>query len=223
MKGKRINNWLVLYEDINQIKMGTYWICECQCDNKTRISIKGVDLRIKPSKSCGCITARKKIKSNEYNLNGTYGIGYTVKGEKFYFDLEDYDLIKSYYWYINSKGYPCTKSNKKEILMHRLILNTSDEECVDHIEHNEYDNRKSKLRATTHDKNMLNKNIYKNNTSGYPGVTWHKRDEKWVVRIQLNKKEKELGRYENLNDAVKVRRDAEIKYYGEYRNKLINK
>lgn len=27
---------------------------------------------------------------NKYDLSGEYGIGYTSKGEEFYFDLEDY-------------------------------------------------------------------------------------------------------------------------------------
>ena len=35
-------------------------------------------------------------KYNTYDLSGEYGIGYTSKGEEFYFDLDDYDKIKDY-------------------------------------------------------------------------------------------------------------------------------
>lgn len=41
---------------------------------------------------------------NTYDLSGEYGIGYTTKGEEFWFDLEDYDKIKSIY-----SGHPLAK------------------------------------------------------------------------------------------------------------------
>ena len=41
----------------------------------------------------------KEIK-NKYDLSGEYGIGWTHNTEhEFYFDLEDYDIIKYYCWY----------------------------------------------------------------------------------------------------------------------------
>ena len=44
----------------------------------------------------------KKIKKyNTYDLSGEYGIGYTTKGEKFLFDLEDYEKIKDYCWCVD--------------------------------------------------------------------------------------------------------------------------
>ncbi len=43
---------------------------------------------------------------NRYDLNGEYGIGYTnVSDLPFYFDLEDFDKIKSYTWYITPSKY----------------------------------------------------------------------------------------------------------------------
>ena len=41
---------------------------------------------------------------NVYDLSGEYGIGYTLKGEPFWFDLEDYDLIKDYCWHYTQKN-----------------------------------------------------------------------------------------------------------------------
>lgn len=34
------------------------------------------------------------VKHNTYDLSGDFGIGYTDKGEKFYFDISDYEKIK---------------------------------------------------------------------------------------------------------------------------------
>ena len=37
-------------------------------------------------------------KYNTYDLSGEYGIGYSNSGKEFYFDLDDYDLIKEIYY-----------------------------------------------------------------------------------------------------------------------------
>ena len=62
----------------------------------------------------------------------------------------------------------------------------------------------------------MNKGLQKNNNSGVTGVSWHKRDNIWEARITLNKKQIYLGRFENFEDAIKARKEAEEKYFGEY-------
>lgn len=87
------------------------WLCECSCENKTRIIVIGSNLTKRNTESCGCLAKEKTIKRNksrkrynQYDLSGEYGIGYTSKGEKFYFDLEDYDKIKDYCWHTKFLG-----------------------------------------------------------------------------------------------------------------------
>ena len=167
------------------------------------------------------IEINRQRRYNTYDLSGEYGIGYTSKGEEFYFDLEDYDKIKDYCWYIDSNGYVIAHdntNNNKIIRMHRLIMNVNRREIfVDHIYHNKNDNRKSQLRLVSPQQNASNCKINKSNTSGYKGVYWHEPAQKWEALIQYNNKLINLGLYSNKNDAIKVRQDAEIKYFGEYR------
>lgn len=152
---------------------------------------------------------------NRYDLSGEYGIGYTSKGEEFYFDLEDYDKIKDYTWYINKNGY-VIKSNPSERL-HRIIMNVSDNNIyVDHIHHKKYDNRKSELRLVTNSQNQMNKDIPSQNTSGYKGISWHKNKKAWIAQIGLNGKLKYLGIFKNIDDAIEARTKAEKLYFGEY-------
>lgn len=158
---------------------------------------------------------KKKKKYNTYNLTGNYGVGYTSKGEEFWFDLEDYDKIKDYYWCINNKGYVSTHIKKKQILFHRLIINNKNG-IIDHISHNKFDNRKINLRIVNKNQNGMNASLSKNNTSGVTGVVWHSRDEMWEARIKVNYKYIYLGRFSDFEDAVKARRDAEERYFGEY-------
>lgn len=42
---------------------------------------------------------------------------------------------------------------------------------------------------------------------------------KWQVNLQYKKEKIYLGVYENLEDAIKIRKEAEEKYFGEYNRK----
>lgn len=199
------------------------WLCKCDCGNE--ITIIGKRLTGKNStKSCGCFAkenmSKIKKKYNQYDLSGEYGIGYTLKGKEFYFDLEDYDLIRDYCWNKNKEGYIVSTDSKtrKTILLHRLITNCPDDLMPDHIHGKEtrYDNRKSNLRIVTSQQNIMNSTLSKNNTSGVTGVTWHKRDKLWQARIKVNYKYIHLGYFNSFDDAVKARKVAEEKYFGEY-------
>ena len=58
-----------------------------------------------------------------------------------------------------------------------------------------------------------------NNTSGATGVVWNKRKKKWTARITIDRFQKHLGIFANKEDAIKSRREAEIKYFGDFRGK----
>lgn len=48
-----------------------------------------------------------------------------------------------------------------------------------------------------------------NNDSGYTGIHWHNRDKIWEANITLKGKRYYLGRFNNINDAIKIRKTAE--------------
>jgi len=226
LTGQKFGRLKVLYRDITKPKTkGSYWMCECECEDKTIKSIKSSYLLSGETKSCGCLKKELASKShkkyNEYDLSGEYGIGYTKKGEEFYFDLEDYELIKDYYWFKKKNLEYIEALNKdtgKIIRMHRLVLDVLNQEEIepDHIFHIKYDNRKSQLRRATSGQNSMNTKIRVDNKSGVKGVYWSKRDEIWEARIQIDQKSAYLGRFTSFEEAVKVRKEAEDKYYGEF-------
>ena len=153
---------------------------------------------------------------NKYDLSGEYGIGYTSKREEFWFDLEDYDKIKQYNWYITKSGYVRSQSHNKQTDMHRLVMNVSDSDImIDHIFHKKYDNRKSQLRIVTNSQNQMNKKPLLH-SSPCTGVSWHKKREAWIAQIGINGKLIYLGISKILEEAIKMRKAAEIKYFGEY-------
>ena len=86
------------------------------------------------------------------------------------------------------------------------------EDQMDHINHVRDDNRLINLRACTRIENLRNQTIYKNNSSGRTGISWHKRECKWHARIRVNKKIVHLGSFKDMGDAVKSREEAEELY-----------
>jgi hypothetical protein len=100
--------------------------------------------------------------------------------------------------------------------MQRLIMNAPDEKEVDHIKHNLLDNRKEYLRLTTKSQNSMNTGLTSKNTSGVTGVFFKKENQKWCAQIGYKSKKIHLGYFNNFDDAVKVRKEAEKMYFGQY-------
>ena len=195
--------------------------------------VKGYNLTSGTTNSCGCLLKEIQSKNgkcnkkyNKYDLSGCYGICYTYKDEQILFDLEDYDKIKNYCWHLNCKGYAYANNincSDKHVFMHNLVMDNLDKQfIIDHIHHTENgdnsscDNRKSNLRKTTQSRNCVNKKKQKNNTSGVVGVRRRKDNGKWVADIDMDKKHYYLGQYDAFEDAVKARKEAELKYHKEY-------
>lgn len=90
---------------------------------------------------------------------------------------------------------------------------------VDHINRNPSDNSWKNLRLATPSQNACNKKIQCNNKTGYKGVTYNKFFNKYIARVRINNKRKEIGRFNTAEEAY----DAYIKnaksIHGEFFNK----
>jgi len=113
-----------------------------------------------------------------------------------------------------SCGYVQCMMGGKTTYVHRILLPGS--KVVDHKNHDTLDNRMKNLRACTQVENMRNSGRRKNNTSGHRGVSWSKRSKKWQVHVMVNRKSIFIGMFESINNAVSARKEAELKYFGEY-------
>lgn len=195
------------------------WLCKCDCGNEVEVTTSS--LISGGTKSCGCLRSEATIKRNKegkkyntYDLSNEYGIGYTSKGEPFYFDLEDYDLIKDYCWYI-IKGYLVTSINNHTTGMHRIIVDAPKDKFVDHINHDTHDNRKSNLRICTPFQNIANSQINKKNKLGVKGV-YERPNGRYTAYISENGKKHWLGTYDTIKEAADIY-DAKAKeYFGEF-------
>lgn len=158
---------------------------------------------------------------NTYEIFDEYCIGYTHNGDKFLIDLDDLELVQKYTWVKDDKYfYAKILGTNKKITLHRLIMGFPKDMEVDHVngQGSEFDNRKSNLRVATHVENNQNKTKYKNNTSGHKGVTWDKSKNKWKAQIGINNTTINLGRFDNIQDAIDARDKAEKELFKDFAN-----
>ena len=89
---------------------------------------------------------------------------------------------------------------------------------IDHFNTNGIDNRFANLRNATDLQNAHNKNKYKNNTSGYKGVSWKPQNKKYQASIQFNGKQLYLGLYDTAEEAYEIYCQKARELHGEFAN-----
>jgi hypothetical protein len=87
---------------------------------------------------------------------------------------------------------------------------------VDHIDGNPANNRIENLRAATRSQNGLNQKIHKRNKSGFRGVSWNQKMQKWIATCQIDNKQKYLGCFESVMDAAEIVEKFRLQYHGEF-------
>lgn len=132
-------------------------------------------------------------------------------------DIDDWNWLKQYRWH-KYNGYARArltnnKGKRQNIFFHRQIIECPRGMVRDHINRNRLDNRKSNIRITSQQVNVINRGNQVNNTSGYPGVYWDKSNNKWRAAIWVNYKRIYLGSFDNLKDAIYAKKNAERKYH----------
>ena len=206
-------------------KRRSQWLCECSCDKHSLIVVEGTNLKKGNTTSCGCLVDEMRViankKYNKYDLTGEYGIGWTSNtNREFYFDLEDYDKIKDYCWHEVAVNYnrnfhtlqaPLPRSIGGHISMHQLLGLANH----DHIDRDEFNNRKSNLRPCTKSQNQMNCSLRSHNKSGITGVSQTKTGS-WLAELRANGETKLKTTFKNKDDAIRARLQAEVKYFAEF-------
>jgi hypothetical protein len=124
-------------------------------------------------------------------------------------------------FFCDTSGYRRVVFQNKKQQEHRIIWIMHNGEIpegfiLDHIDGNRCNNSIDNLRVVTPSQNNMNRKTPANNKSGVTGVGFRSREQKWIARININGKRKQLGMFDTLKEAAQARRKAEVKYYGEY-------
>lgn len=136
-----------------------------------------------------------------------------VSGQEVLIDEEDLPKVCSTLALSINKntGYACMGARS----FHSIIMPAKAGFEVDHINRNKLDNRKENLRYVTHQQNLLNCKVRKDNCSGVKGVTWRKDRNCWTAQVRYQNRKIHLGNFQKLEEAILARLKAEIEYYQE--------
>lgn len=134
-------------------------------------------------------------------------------------DDDVYPWLAEYKWRATPNGsvYATVSCGGKNhsLFIHRLVTNAPNDKQVDHIDCDTFNNQASNLRLVTASQNVFRKGVRRDNTTGFKGVGWRKREQCWVARIQINGVRKEIGRFNSALEAAKAYNEA-AKCMGEF-------
>lgn len=142
----------------------------------------------------------------------------TTQGQYALVDDNMYEKLSKFNWCLSS-GYAVRGTSKNgHFKMHRIIMKAKPNEETDHIDGNRLNNQLHNLRIVSRTQNQMNRKLQQNNKSGYKGVSWCKRSQKWMSQIRINTHTKFLGYFEDKKKAAIEYNKAAQKYFQEYAN-----
>lgn len=117
-------------------------------------------------------------------------------------------------------GYYQIVSKGRTLKWHRVVWQHFKGEIpkdltVDHINNNRSDCRIENLQLLSQKVNSRKRCRRDNNTTGFAGVHWCNRENKYVARIGIDYKRKHLGYFDNPEEAYKVYLSAKAEYHGK--------
>lgn len=195
------------------------WICRCDCGKELSVLQNALTGK-NGTRSCGC-ARRESMRQLGHDLTGKRFGRLTVLREM---EMETPEANG------NRRGWLCRCDCGKQIVSTQKRLELDglkscgcllSDVARDKIEER---NTVGHYDGTTVSAILPERPPNKNNKSGVKGVYWSNPEKKWIARIGFKGKNIMLGRFNNLDDAKKARKEAEEKYFmptiDEYRSKF---
>ena len=227
LTGKRFGRLVVIEQSDDYVtpkgEHNAKWKCLCDCqrgkENVTYTYVLGSSLKRGTTQSCGCIhkeMMREKYSTHNMTDSRLYLVWKGMKARcyiKSHNHYEQYGArgivvcdewkndFQAFYNWSMQNGYD-ENALRNECMLERKDVNGN--YCPDNC---------CWASATTQ---CINQNLRKDNKTGIKGVNWDNKRNMWQAQLQINKKKVLNEHFNNFDDAVRARKDAELKYFSKY-------
>lgn len=185
-------------------KLRRWCHCRCECGNRKDAPITSIVRGY--IKSCGCL-----LRDNSINLCKSRA-KHNMKSHPLYdtwrkmIERCTNPKVKGYENY-GGRGISVCKEwlkDPKVFVQCCLEKGWKKELTIDRID-NDGNYEPNNIRFVNRHIQSTNRRVLKNNTSGYTGVYWRDRSERWVAEINVNRKAKTIGYFTSKKDALEAR------------------
>lgn len=136
----------------------------------------------------------------------------------------DYEYLSQFKWHASKdkntfyarRRTPKINGKRRDIQMHREILDAPPDALIDHRDGNGLNNTRDNLRLSTNQQNQHNQHPRVGGTSRFKGVFWDAGKQKWCAMIHINMKKIWLGSFASELEAARAYDDAARAMYGEF-------
>lgn len=184
--------------------------CKCDCGNPELTLVRTNNLISGNTSSCGCVGEESR-KTHGMSNTRTYQIheGMLRRCKP--------ELAEDFPYHAGKGIEVCPEWNPRLggsfENFYRDMGEAPENMSLDRIDVNG-DYCKENCRWATSSVQGYNKGLDPNNSSGKSGVSWYTQNQKWSAEIYVENQHIRLGMFTNFEDAVKARKEAELKYYG---------
>jgi hypothetical protein len=121
---------------------------------------------------------------------------------------------------LDQTGYWLIKIGQKRYMAHRLawfsVHGSWPNLDIDHINGDRNDNRLENLREASRSENCANRRLQSSGKSGFKGIHWNKKLNKWQVGLKQGQLKKHIGVFKDLEDAKSAYLRAATETFGAF-------
>ena len=218
LSGQRFGRLTALYTVPNN-NYHTRWHCICDC-GKTK-DVLQQNLENGHVRSCGCLhTERNKEKITAFNSSMNRESHNETKTKLYHIWIgmksRCYAPQSTAYKNYGGRGITVCQEWKNSFLSFKqwaLSHGFSDDLSIDRINVNG-DYSPENCRWVSNSIQQFNKRKPGRNTSGVVGVSWNKKQNRWIAFITKDYKRQWLGSFVSIDDAIAARKLAETELFG---------